>query len=285
MEHTVVGHRDWRDPDHLRRAWASDAARSRPATATGCSGSPASGVIAYRAADRITYLYPEAIAEAAGLRRSRPSRSSCPTGSSPSPFAAARARFDGPRPRTGAEPDHLWRLAYVARVVPIKGLTRPARLAARPARPGLDELRARRDGSRRRAAPATSTAAAPASPSWGCSDACPLPGSVNLAAELGESDLLRHAEPQRGPAHRDPRGHGRRSAGHRHRRRRDPRGRHRPVLDCRRRRELQACGIVIPPRDVRAMTEAIELLISDHDLFEGTPATRPPASTGSTTST
>jgi C4-dicarboxylate-specific signal transduction histidine kinase len=32
--------------------------------------------------------------------------------------------------------------------------------------------------------------------------------------------------------------------------------------------ELQACGVVLPPRDVRAMAEAIELLISDHDLFE-----------------
>ena len=51
------------------------------------------GVVAYRAADRITYLYPEAITEAADLCGVPDKSVIVPNGLEPLPFAVARAQF------------------------------------------------------------------------------------------------------------------------------------------------------------------------------------------------
>lgn len=78
------------------------------------------GKIAYRAADLITYLYPNAISEAQGLGGIPEKSIVVPNGIAPSHFDAARAVL-AERTRTVGDA-HVWRLGYAARVVPIKGL-------------------------------------------------------------------------------------------------------------------------------------------------------------------
>lgn len=82
------------------------------------------GVIAYRAADHITYLYPEAIEEARGLGAPPEKSSVLPNGVTPEHFDESRNLFEA-RQRSAGESDdpRIWKLAYAARVVPIKGLT------------------------------------------------------------------------------------------------------------------------------------------------------------------
>jgi glycosyltransferase involved in cell wall biosynthesis len=81
------------------------------------------GIVAYRAADHITYLYPDAIDEALGLG-GIPSKSSVlPNGVTPSHFAEARSLFlERQSSARSAADARIWKLAYAARVVPIKGL-------------------------------------------------------------------------------------------------------------------------------------------------------------------
>lgn len=79
------------------------------------------GEIGYRAADRITYLYPEAVAEATALG-SRPEVSEIiPNGIDTAPYVEGRVA-NAERHELIADPVHTWRLAFAARVVVIKGL-------------------------------------------------------------------------------------------------------------------------------------------------------------------
>jgi glycosyltransferase involved in cell wall biosynthesis len=96
------------DPD--KRAWMAWWART--------------GLFAYRAADRITYLYPEAIEEARGLGGLPEKSSVLPNGVTPSHFDEARDVFRRRQEhaRTEGASGRIWKLAYAARVVPIKGL-------------------------------------------------------------------------------------------------------------------------------------------------------------------
>lgn len=83
-----------------------------------------SGVVAYRAADHITYLYPEAIEEARGLGGDPSKSTVLPNGITPSHFDDARAHFESRLVARLSEPreSRIWRFAYAARIVPIKGL-------------------------------------------------------------------------------------------------------------------------------------------------------------------
>lgn len=81
------------------------------------------GVVAYRAATQVTYLYPDAIDEAAGLGGIREISTVVPNGVAPSHFDSARELFRSRQERAAkADGARIWRLAYAARVVPIKGL-------------------------------------------------------------------------------------------------------------------------------------------------------------------
>jgi glycosyltransferase involved in cell wall biosynthesis len=81
------------------------------------------GVVAYRAASRITYLYPDAIDEAAGLGGIPEISTVVPNGVTPSHFDAARDLFLSRQSRAAHDDERrIWKLAYAARVVPIKGL-------------------------------------------------------------------------------------------------------------------------------------------------------------------
>lgn len=79
------------------------------------------GVFMYRAADEITYLYPEAIDEAQELGGDPTKSTVLPNGINPSHFDEARQRFAS-RQKQEAGDERIWKLAYAARVVPIKGL-------------------------------------------------------------------------------------------------------------------------------------------------------------------
>lgn len=81
------------------------------------------GVVVYRAADEITYLYPEAINEAQELGGDPSKSTVLPNGINPSHFDEARAQFTSrQQAEEGTATDRIWKLAYAARVVPIKGL-------------------------------------------------------------------------------------------------------------------------------------------------------------------
>ncbi len=81
------------------------------------------GVLAYRAADHITYLYPDAIDEARGLGGIAEKSSVLANGVTPQHFEDARALFVGRQELAKSSTDQpIWKLAYAARVVPIKGL-------------------------------------------------------------------------------------------------------------------------------------------------------------------
>jgi len=81
----------------------------------------ATGVLAYRAADRISYLYPEAIAEAAELGGIPTKSLVIANGLDVQPFLAQRVRFHS-RTEQRRNPDYIWRFVYIGRVVRIKGL-------------------------------------------------------------------------------------------------------------------------------------------------------------------
>jgi polysaccharide biosynthesis protein PelF len=109
---TVVRAEDWytdTDLDPVKRAWMAWYVEI--------------GRLVYRAADHITYLYPAAVAEAEGLGSDRAKSEIVPNGTMLNKFASARVRFEKRRAdiqRDGQQP--TWRLAYCARLVPIKGL-------------------------------------------------------------------------------------------------------------------------------------------------------------------
>ena len=79
------------------------------------------GRLAYHAADKITYLYPDAIEEARGLGTILHKAQVIPNGMPIEDFDPAHRRFR----QLSAQRDNQqepWRLAYAARLVPIKGL-------------------------------------------------------------------------------------------------------------------------------------------------------------------
>jgi glycosyltransferase involved in cell wall biosynthesis len=109
---TVVTARDWRSDDtadvtaRCWMAWYIEIGR-----------------IIYAAADHITYLYPAAIGEAEGLGSQSSKSEIVPNGTLLTKFQAARDSFTARRNeirQSAAKPK--WRLAYCARLVPIKGL-------------------------------------------------------------------------------------------------------------------------------------------------------------------
>jgi polysaccharide biosynthesis protein PelF len=81
------------------------------------------GRLAYHTAERITYLYPEAIAEAVGLGLGTELQKAfvIPNGIPTAAFDQAHRRFQQLSAERG-EQRQPWRLAYAARLVPIKGL-------------------------------------------------------------------------------------------------------------------------------------------------------------------
>ncbi len=77
--------------------------------------------IAYHAADELTYLYPEALDEAARLGAPVWRARVVPNGINLDVFDSARQR-QLERDRLRLQPNHVWELAYVARIVQVKGL-------------------------------------------------------------------------------------------------------------------------------------------------------------------
>ena len=112
---TVVTAADWRiDPalDTAQRAWMAWYTEM--------------GRLIYDAADHITYLYPAAIAESRGLGSDPAKAQIVPNGMLIDKFEPARQRYLARRAGLGGlgRPGGpvTWRLAYCARLVPIKGL-------------------------------------------------------------------------------------------------------------------------------------------------------------------
>jgi glycosyltransferase involved in cell wall biosynthesis len=120
---TVVTADEWRTLQHYPTIHPGNPiAEVTPAKRAWMAWWVRTGIVAYRAARRITYLYPDAIDEARGLGGD-PSRSLVlPNGVTPEHFDEARALFRGRQERARDEPHRIWKLAYAARVVPIKGL-------------------------------------------------------------------------------------------------------------------------------------------------------------------
>jgi glycosyltransferase involved in cell wall biosynthesis len=121
---TPVTRDEWRTLDHYRTsAMVPEDARVTPRQRAWMAWWAQTGLVAYRSADLITYLYPDAIEEAVGLGGAPDKSIVLANGVTPSDFDDARAVFDARRTQTrGAGEDRIWRLAYAARVVPIKGL-------------------------------------------------------------------------------------------------------------------------------------------------------------------
>ena len=78
-------------------------------------------MVAYDAADELTYLYPGALEEAAALGAPVSRATVVPNGIDLDAFAIAR-QCQLERDHLRLQPDHVWVLAYVARIVQIKGL-------------------------------------------------------------------------------------------------------------------------------------------------------------------
>jgi glycosyltransferase involved in cell wall biosynthesis len=115
---------EWRDLDVYERASAPpEPARVTPGQRAWMAWWVRTGLFAYRAATHITYLYPDAIEEATDLGGLPEKSSVLPNGVTPAHFDEARDFFDRRQARARALPpgDRIWKLAYAARVVPIKG--------------------------------------------------------------------------------------------------------------------------------------------------------------------
>ncbi|WP_432548514.1 GT4 family glycosyltransferase PelF [Kineococcus sp. SYSU DK004] len=81
------------------------------------------GRFCYPSAEAISYLYPKAITEAADLGAPVEKSVVIPNGMVVQEFAdAARARGEALPGILAGDPERVWRLVYIARVVPIKGL-------------------------------------------------------------------------------------------------------------------------------------------------------------------
>ena len=121
---TPVTRDEWRTLDHYTTsAMEPEQARVTPRQRAWMAWWAHTGLVAYRSADLITYLYPDAIEEAAGLGGHPDKSVVLANGVTPSHFDEARAVFDARRAQSRlAGDDRIWRLAYAARVVPIKGL-------------------------------------------------------------------------------------------------------------------------------------------------------------------
>ncbi|MBW4043116.1 MAG: GT4 family glycosyltransferase PelF [Acidobacteria bacterium] len=121
---TPVTRDEWRTLDHyLTSAMEPEQTRVTPRQRAWMAWWTHTGLVAYRSADLITYLYPDAIEEAAALGGDPAKSIVLANGVTPSDFDDARGVFDARRATTrGSGADRIWRLAYAARVVPIKGL-------------------------------------------------------------------------------------------------------------------------------------------------------------------
>lgn len=121
---TAVKLEDWRTLDRFMEAGSvPHESRVTPNQRAWMAWWSRLGVLAYRAAAHITYLYPEAIEEARGLGALPEKASVVPNGVTPEHFDDSRKVFEA-RQRSARESSdpRIWKLAYAARVVPIKGL-------------------------------------------------------------------------------------------------------------------------------------------------------------------
>jgi polysaccharide biosynthesis protein PelF len=121
---TVVTEDEWRTLDRYVTSHSIPRpARVTPTQRAWMAWWTRTGILAYRAADHITYLYPDAIDEAKGLGGIPEKSSVLPNGVTPGHFEDARNLFLERQTEARATEDYrIWKLAYAARVVPIKGL-------------------------------------------------------------------------------------------------------------------------------------------------------------------
>lgn len=118
---TAVTLEEWRSLDTYTTAdFEPTTATVTPAKRAWLGWFSRSGVVAYRSADLISYLYPEAVVEAKGLGGIGAKSYVVPNGVRPDDFARARGELRRRRARP-VEGDRIWRLACAGRVVPIKG--------------------------------------------------------------------------------------------------------------------------------------------------------------------
>jgi polysaccharide biosynthesis protein PelF len=148
------------------------------------------GRIIYRAADHITYLYPAAIGEAEGLGSESSKSEIVPNGALLEKFEAARNEFVRRRAEIGqsaAKPK--WRLAYCARLVPIKGLLDLISSVAELVRTGERNFQLDVMGHADEI-PDYAAACYERARELGLEDYIFFRGNVNMAKVIGEFDML-----------------------------------------------------------------------------------------------
>lgn len=148
------------------------------------------GKIIYQAADHITYLYPAAIGEAEGLGSQASKSEIVPNGALLKKFEGARHAFVERHAKTrrlAKKPK--WRLAYCARLVPIKGLldliSSVAELAESGERNFQLDVMGHADET-----PDYAAACYDLARKLGLEDYIVFRGNVNIAEAIGEFDVL-----------------------------------------------------------------------------------------------
>ncbi|KQQ95351.1 hypothetical protein ASF62_02090 [Leifsonia sp. Leaf325] len=120
---TVVTADEWRTLDHYEIAATGEQGTVTPEYRAWMAWWTRTGILAYRAAEQITYLYPDAIGEADGIGGIPEKSSVIPNGIEPLHFTEARATYEARQARLAAAgDDRIWKFAYASRVVRIKGL-------------------------------------------------------------------------------------------------------------------------------------------------------------------
>jgi polysaccharide biosynthesis protein PelF len=176
---TVVTAADWRADDQVevtQRCWMAWYIEM--------------GKIIYDAADHITYLYPAAIGEAEGLGSESAKSQIVPNGALLKKFEGARNYFLDRRSeiqQSARKPK--WRLAYCARLVPIKGLLDLISSVAELVQSGERDFQLDVMGHADEI-PDYAAACYDLARELGLGDYIVFRGNVNIAKVLGEFDML-----------------------------------------------------------------------------------------------
>ena len=196
------------------RAHGADAATCAP----GCCGGPSSA----RSPTARRTSSPTCTPTRSPRRRVwaayRRSRSSYPTASTPEPLRRARARCLAER-RAAVPEEHVWRLGYAARVVPIKGLLDLIDALLLVDQVGFTALASRCHGAGRRGPGLCRSLPGPRA-RGGARGSHHLPWQRQPAGAVRLVRRSAASEPQRGAAHRRARGDDHRAPHDRHPRRR-----------------------------------------------------------------
>ena len=220
--------------------------------------------IAYHAADELTYLYPEALEEAALLGAPVWRARVVPNGINLDAFDSARQR-QLKRDHLRLQPDHVWELAYVARIVQVKGLHDLLDALSLVVQRGWRSFKLPRDGACGGDARVSGNACKRRVAALGIGDYISFVGPQNLKEAFGDVDLVVL------PSHNE--------------------GQPLAVLEAmtaglptvatrvgameqllrdplrRSGREVGPCGLVVQPHAHQEMADAILTVVSDNDMY------------------